>query len=147
MHATTCSISCDTITKCVMWLCTIRMWKIYYTGRREQQYPNVKWNKYVACIGLSRFLENVLVYEFHFQRFQRTTTNQSLRELMKRGDQGGLSPGLPEKTLLVLEQGPGPGTYTSAWPETDWQLKVKQIQIKPLQCECQCLKVSNAKYC
>lgn len=60
---------------------------------------------------------------------------------MKRGDQGALSPGLPEKRLgLVLEQEPGPGTYMSAWPETAGQLKVRRVQVKQLQYEGQCLK-------
>lgn len=57
--------------------------------------------------------------------FKKNTTNQSLWGLMMGEDQGGSSLGLPEKILrlrLVLEQRPGPGTYTSASPETDWQL-------------------------
>lgn len=55
---------------------------------------------------------------------------------MKGGDQGGLSLDLPQRSQRleqVLEQELGPGTYMSAWPETEWQLKVRQIQVKQLQ--------------
>lgn len=73
--------------------------------------------------------------------FLKITTNQSLWGLMK-GDQGGSSWGLPETTqisCLALEQELGPGTYTSAWPETYCHLRVRQIQVKQLQYECRCL--------
>lgn len=55
------------------------------------------------------------------------TTNQNSWGLMMVGDQGGSSLGLYENSLrsgLVLEQGQGAGTYTSAWPETEGQLQV-----------------------
>lgn len=60
-----------------------------------------------------------------FYTFQKNTTNQSLQGLMMGEDQGGFSLGLPEKAPrlgLVLERRPGPGTCTSASPETDWHL-------------------------
>lgn len=45
---------------------------------------------------------------------------------MKGGDQGGLSLDLSQKSELVLEQGREPGTYMSAWPESEWRRWVVQ---------------------
>lgn len=79
-------------------------------------------------------------------------TNPNSRGQME-GHQSGQSPGSVLRAQiwrLVLQQGPGLGTYMSACAETDWQLKNKTnpSQTAAIQLQYHCLKaniIANSK--